>query len=405
MGGNAVRSSHAVGVPFAIDRRLQVHRRGPVEIIELDVVLARPDDLHRLAELPRQQRGLDDVVGLRLAAEASAEQRHVAGHVFLLDAERVGDRLLHRLRILGRCVGDDLAVPELRDGGRWFHRGVRDERRRVGGLERRAAPGELRLDVTDVALDLLRLRDGRDQLRTVRGGVVAGMRARGPLDLERLASLEGRPRAVGDHRRPAKSLEQVGWLRRLESHHLRHAGDAAGSGVVDRRDGLSHHRRTLDGGEYHPRHAGVDAEHALPRHEVVAIDGGKVLADVLELRGSLEAQRRGIGYRQCRCGRDEFPVRNTSSRGRVYHRVPFAPALRGRDVPARSGRLFEHRARRRAGDTHRVVEILHRARAVGVLGSVPRVAERLDDGDARPVGFEFVGHDHGQARAHARPHL
>ena len=150
--------------PAAVNGGLVIHRRGAVVVVELDVVLARPDDLDRLAELLRQDRRLGAVVRLRLAAEAAAEQRDVAGDVLLVDAERLGHGLLHGLRILRRRPHRDLAVAELGHRRRRLHRRVRRQRRVVHRLEHLAALRELGVDVADVVRDLAGLTHGRHHL-------------------------------------------------------------------------------------------------------------------------------------------------------------------------------------------------------------------------------------------------
>ena len=81
IGGKTLRCSHAVGMPFIIDGGLHVHGGRRVEVVELNVVFAAPDDLHRLADLLRKQRRFGDVIGFRLASEAAAQQRDVADDV------------------------------------------------------------------------------------------------------------------------------------------------------------------------------------------------------------------------------------------------------------------------------------------------------------------------------------
>ena len=81
---------------------MALYRGDGVVVVELQVVLARPHDLDGPPDLLREQRRFGDEIRLRLAAEAAAEQRHVADDVALVDAERRGDRLLRRLRF---CTG------------------------------------------------------------------------------------------------------------------------------------------------------------------------------------------------------------------------------------------------------------------------------------------------------------
>ena len=84
MVGAALRCSQATGLPPVVEAGLDPLDRDGVVVAVVQVVLAGPGDLHgravhRLAEQP----GLDHEVGLRLAAEAAAEERHVDGDVLL----------------------------------------------------------------------------------------------------------------------------------------------------------------------------------------------------------------------------------------------------------------------------------------------------------------------------------
>src|SRR5687768_703509 len=122
-------------------------------VIELQIVLTAPHDLHGLADLPRQQGRFRNVVRLRLAPEAAAEQRYVADDVLFRNPERLGHRVLHRLRVLRVRPGGDLAVLELGDSSGRFHWRVREQRRVVPSLYYLAALRELGVDVADLACD------------------------------------------------------------------------------------------------------------------------------------------------------------------------------------------------------------------------------------------------------------
>ncbi len=74
--------------------------------------------------------------------------------------------------------------------------------------------------------------------------------------------------------------------------------------------------------------------------------------------------------------------------------------LVGIDAPAFGGGDFQHLARAGADLAHRLDEMAHAARSIGILIAVGLfVAGRLDDTDPRPVGIHFVGDDHGERRA------
>ena len=77
----AVQPGHRLAP--SVQSCLQVLHRHRVEIVVVDVVLARPGNLDRLAsELLRQQRGFDREVRFGLAAETAAQKRHVDRDVF-----------------------------------------------------------------------------------------------------------------------------------------------------------------------------------------------------------------------------------------------------------------------------------------------------------------------------------
>jgi len=73
MLGAALRCSQATAAP-SVQSCLQVLHRHRVEIVVVDVVLARPGNLDRLAsELLRQQRGFDREVRLDLRPKPPPE--------------------------------------------------------------------------------------------------------------------------------------------------------------------------------------------------------------------------------------------------------------------------------------------------------------------------------------------
>ena len=80
-------------------------------------------------------------------------------------------------------------------------------------------------------------------------------------------------------------------------------------------------------------------------------------------------------------------------------------AILGVDAPHMRRRSFEHQPRRGAGHAHRLIELPHAARPIGVLITVFRIALGLNDLDTRPVGLEFVGEHHWQAGANSGAHF
>ncbi len=108
-----------------VQRGFHVHGRYRVVVVELDVVLARPDDFYGTAHFLREHSGLGDVIRLGLAPEPATQQCHVADHVFLRDPQLLRDNVLRRLRILRGGPRRHSAVLELRERHHGFHRGVR----------------------------------------------------------------------------------------------------------------------------------------------------------------------------------------------------------------------------------------------------------------------------------------
>src|SRR5271167_238039 len=71
------RGKHAALQPrrwFSIrtERYLEIHRRHRMECVELDIVLAAPNDLHGLARFLRKHRSFHNEIRERLASERSA---------------------------------------------------------------------------------------------------------------------------------------------------------------------------------------------------------------------------------------------------------------------------------------------------------------------------------------------
>src|SRR4029077_7170098 len=65
------------GAAPRIQRRLEMLGGDRMVVVVVNLILAGPRHFDRSADGPREQRGLHDIVGLRLAAEAAAEERHV----------------------------------------------------------------------------------------------------------------------------------------------------------------------------------------------------------------------------------------------------------------------------------------------------------------------------------------
>jgi hypothetical protein len=84
-----------------VDAGFEVLDRHGMEVVVVQIVVARPDDLDGLAiHRFRQDGRLDSVIGLGLAAEPATQQRHVDGHVLGGHVEALGDQVARRLRRL-----------------------------------------------------------------------------------------------------------------------------------------------------------------------------------------------------------------------------------------------------------------------------------------------------------------
>jgi hypothetical protein len=90
----------------------------------------------------------------------------------------------------------------------------------------------------------------------------------------------------------------------------------------------------------------------------------------------------------------------------MHHLVVLRLDLRHGHIPAVGRFLLQHLPDRGGHAAQRHEMMAHAARAVGVLVAVARlVALRLQDVDARHVGFQLVGDDRRPARADALTHL
>src|SRR4051812_29243418 len=88
------------GFAFRIETSAKVHGGGRMIKVEPDVFFASPGDLDRLANLFRQNGRLGHIVRLRFASKGAAQKSDMTDHVFGLNADRLGHRLLHVLRAL-----------------------------------------------------------------------------------------------------------------------------------------------------------------------------------------------------------------------------------------------------------------------------------------------------------------
>ena len=374
----------------------------------MQVVVARPRDLDRLpVHRLGQRRRLDGVVGLRLPAEAAAEQRDVHGHVLDRDADALRDQVAGGLRRLEAAPDLALPVRDPRRRGRRLHGRVREMRDVVLRLDALCSLRHGGRVVAVVAHHLPGLAHGSLELLPEGDRVVAGVRSVVPHDLQRLAALHRSPGVPRDDGDAAERIELGRRGARLDLDHAHHAGHLERFGGVVALDLAAVHRRTRDDGIEHAVEPRVDAVPGLAGRDVPRVDRLELaLADVAELRRVLELDRIPGGHR-LRGGRFcQRAIPETAPGRNVHHLVVLGLHFADRHLPALGGGRFEHLARGGAAAAHRIEEVARAARAVGVLVAVALlVAGRLHHAHALPVGFELVGDDHRHAGANALAHL
>ena len=388
------------GRSLAVETDLDpVQEERPV-IATLDVILARPDSLHRHAcRLGDVHRLADEVGGRRRApSEAAAEELRMDRDVLLGDARDLGGRhLVHGLEL---GAGPDLAAAALE-----LHRAVERLHRRVG-------------KVRDVVLGHHALRGGRERRFRVpllrgdagsfgfrflavvlekRCAVQRRARPQVPVDvdLQRVAPALGAPEVAGDHRQAGRDL-----------HHLLHARDRFCLGRVERLDLAAEHGRARDQRGPQAGEAHVHAELRLPRHLLWRVEPAGGLAEQLPAFAILERHllRRLLRLR----GQGELPVGQPLL---AVHDVAAlgAQLLRVR-LPPRRRRVDEHRTRHCPGGAVAVelrpgaggpARHLHPERRV----RVDRGGRRVLDVDLRPVAIQLLGDEHRQPGPDALSHL
>ena len=113
-----------------------------------------------------------------------------------------------------------------------------------------------------------------------------------------------------------------------------------------------------------------------------------------------------LGRRQRGRGCSQLTVAQRLAARHVDDLVVLRPAVRIGHAPGQRRRMLQHLPCCSAACAHGLDEVADAARSVRVLVAVLLlVAGRLDDLDARPIGFHFVRDHHGQAGARARSHF
>ena len=304
----------------------------------------------------------------------------------------------------GLCTGahtSHSAVAHARGRRRRLHGRMGDMGGVVLARDHLGGRGQRLLGVADVALDLAGFLHGRFELRPVGLGVVGLVGPVVPGDLERLATLQGRPGVAGDDGHAAELPELVGRRRAGKRHHLLHARHLQGRAGVEGGHLAADHRRPGDDGELHAGQHDILAVDRLARRDVDEVgDAHGALADVAEGARLLELDLVGLRDRQSACRGGKRAVSELAPRRLVHDLVQLCLHLAHVDLPRGGGGRLQHQPHRGAAVPHRLYPMAHAARAVGVLVAVgPLIARRLHHAHARPVGLELVGKHHGQRGA------
>ena len=270
----------------------------------------------------------------------------------------------------------------------------------VDRLDFLGGAGERRFDVAALIADerLIGveafLQPGRDRIARH-----LGVLALVPRDRQRVERGLGVPPAVGNDRdRIVLDLHDL--LDALAARDLRGV-EALHLAAVD--------RARLDGGVEHAGQPDVDAVHGLAGDLVGGVEPLHALADDLPILRILELdvlRRLDLAG----CGRD-LAVSGAAARGLVRDHAVGGGALRGRDLPFVGGRLDQHHAR---GGAALADELVRRADALAAGGEEVAPYALAGDvltrrrklvGDLRPVAFEFLGDQLGEAGERALAHL
>ncbi len=183
------------------DRTKAAARVRPIDIV-LHVLLARADELDRASHGLGGENGLHHEVRHDLAAEASAEKRHVDLHVLGRAASCVSDRLLARSDRLDRPPELDLAVAAVARGGvDRFERRMGDVRQHETALDYRcgAIAEEPSRSASHQRGDATLGVQGRIQHRVDLGAREIALRATVECDVQHVHRAPRLPEMIGDH--------------------------------------------------------------------------------------------------------------------------------------------------------------------------------------------------------------
>ena len=226
---------------------------GPVAVLG-DILLPRPDELHRRIRRLGDAHRLDHEIVYRTTPERAAEIGVVDGDGVRFEAGRFRCGGAGAEGVLG--AGPDLADSVVQPGGavQRLHGGVGEIRHPVVGCDRPAGGAQGRLDIAAIDIRFataLGLGGGQGVVELGEdSGLIDGFSPAGaPLDLDRRQGAVGMPVAVGDH---GHGIAKI--------HNLLDAGKTQRRRIVDGGDTAAENRTRPHGGDLEPGQLDIDAE-------------------------------------------------------------------------------------------------------------------------------------------------
>src|SRR5262249_26507759 len=134
------------------------------------------------------------------------------------------------------------------------------------------------------------------------------------------------------------------------------------------------HWRMFDRGIDHSITIDVEAERCLPCRDVVQIVNWTLVPDELPFGFRFELERLRCGHRELRSSRNQSSISKLSVTRFMNHFVILRDTFRCRNLPLRRSRADKHGSGRCAGTSKGFIEVADRARSVGVLVAILRIA-------------------------------
>ena len=250
-GGAAIEGERQ---PIGAEAGLEADRGLRAVAALAHVLLARPDQLHGLADQLADVHRLHQFIVAQPAAEAAAREGVVDMDVRRLHAGRLGGELERAVGVLG--ADPDIDAAALHPGGavERLHRGVRHMGHLVIRLDHPAGLRHGGIDVAVVARHHAGLIERHEIALAKRGAVGRGVGPEIPFDGQPRERRLGAPVTVRDHG------DRIGQL-----HHLQHAARARDRLLVHASELAAEHRASHDRGLHGAWNLDVDA-----------VDGGAV---------------------------------------------------------------------------------------------------------------------------------